>query len=209
MYNPTQNQKQFDSDPNLTRPGQQQKSANELVTMKNDNSELIVRKTCLISGQPSNAVSTEQIILKHERASATAENENPNVGGGAPLMDRITGIFEAKSERKERRSEATVGEHESSIDIVMGAKTVEEEGARTESRASDGGAAKGATADLQESVRRSLERVESIKNLLIHSDTRNEFDHSAVHAEKPDKSDENIDDEICCIVDKHKDLPAE
>lgn len=110
MYNPTQNQKQFDSDPNLTRPGQQQKSANELVTMKNDKSELIVRKNCLISGQPSNAVSTEQIILKHERASATAENENPNVRGGAPLMDRISGIFEAKSERKERRSEATVGE---------------------------------------------------------------------------------------------------
>ena len=49
--------------------------------------------------------------MKHERASATAENENPNVRGGAPLMDRISGIFEAKSERKERRSEATVGEH--------------------------------------------------------------------------------------------------
>lgn len=58
-------------------------------------------------------------------------------------------------------------------------------------------------------MRRSLERVESIKNLLIHSDTRNEFDHSAVKADKPDKSDENIDDEICCIVDKHKDLPVE
>jgi len=62
----------------------------------------------------------------------------------------------------------------------MGAKTVEDEGARTESHVSNGGAAKGATADVvHESVRRSLERVESIKNLLIHEDTRNEFDRNS------------------------------
>lgn len=54
--------KQFDSDPNIARSGQQQKSANELSTMKNDNSELIVRKPKLIT--QTAAVSAEQIMLR-------------------------------------------------------------------------------------------------------------------------------------------------
>ena len=127
------------------------------------------------------------------------ENENPNVTKQAPLAAKVTNFIKKKTERKERRSGAKAGDQDS-IGIVMGAKTVEEEGARTESRISDGGAAKGATDDVQESVRRSLERVESIKNLLIHSDTAKEFDHSGMKAGKPSISD---DEDTCVVDDKH------
>mmetsp|Transcript_15221 Transcript_15221/g.19285 ORF Transcript_15221/g.19285 Transcript_15221/m.19285 type:complete len:105 (-) Transcript_15221:3134-3448(-) len=103
MFSPTQALKQFDSDPTLatTRPNkQQQKSANELATMKNDNSELIVRKKCLI-GQAA-ALSTEQIIHKADRASHAAENENPNVA----VVSKKTAdeAIVAKSERRQRRA---------------------------------------------------------------------------------------------------------
>ena len=75
-----------------------------------------------------------------------------------------------------------MNDKDSSIGIEKGAKTVDDDGTWTTSHASYGGAAKGAT-DVRASVRRSLERVESIKNLHSHEEKSNNFDRSsaAVH----------------------------
>ena len=71
-------------------------------------------------------------------------------------------MLATKSERK-LNNKINVGElhdKESSIGIEKGGKTVADDW--TADHVSDGGAAKGATDDVRESVRRSLERVESI-----------------------------------------------
>lgn len=49
---------------------------------------------------------------------------------------------------------------------------------------------------MQETVRRSLERVESIKNLLIHQDTRDEFDRSGAVYDASFSENENCLDDF-------------
>ena len=126
--------------------------------MKNDNSELIVPKTHLITKQQNSA---EQIIPLASKQNEVAETDRQlrksrkATGGGiasAVVID--VDALDASNASPDNKTASSVG-----LGIQTGAKVIQED-TQTEGE----GAMQDRTAP-QQSDRRSLERVESIKNL--------------------------------------------